>query len=194
MLRYPSLLLMFATTLILGACNHASNKQSGTSDLSQGDSIARTDNNPASRDLQTTALPDSAISENLNIQETGSEFRMVILNEVLFEGNTAKIQEEEKFILEQAATLLNTRGDGKVMITGNSSMAGEPEEALSRERAKAVFDFLKEQPLKADLNLQYQGVGNRYLMYPNDNEDGTPNEKNRRINQRIEIVSRRASR
>lgn len=196
MLRYGFLLLISAGLLSLNACNSGSNQQGDDADsssLTKVDSIAHTQNNPASRDLQTTtdAIADSAISENLNIQETGSEIRMLILNEVLFEGNTANIQPDAEIVLEQAASMLNAKGSGKVMVTGHSGEGADPD--LSRQRAKAVYDFLNKQTLKESLSLQYQGVGDRYPMLPNKNDDGTPNELNMRKNQRVEIVARRAS-
>ena len=181
MQTYRILAPLLAFTIAFSACNNAEKSTKAGQEEAIVDSISM------------VHLPDSAISENLNIQETGTELRMVVLNEVLFEEGTAKIQEEGQHILEQAAILLNTRGDGKVMITGNSGSEGDSEENLnlSKERAKVVFDFLNTQTLKTGLNLQYQGVGNQYPMMEETNADGTPNERNKRINQRVEIVSRR---
>lgn len=196
MLRLGFFSFILASMLCFAACNSGSNQQEDSSALSKVDSIAHTENNPASRDLQSTtdAIPDSAISELLNIQESGGEIRMLILNELLFEENTANIMPDAELALEQAAAMLNSKATGKVMITGHSGVEDDADtQTLSKERAKAVFDFLQAQTLKESLSLQYQGVGNRYPMLANENEDGTPNELNRRKNQRVEIVARMVS-
>src|SRR5690554_2241976 len=153
--------LLALTLLSVVACN---NQQSNQSDASMNDSIAHTDNGPASRDLNTEVQEPNFENSKLTFTETNTQLKLQLPNNDVFEEGTATIKAGEQATLEEAYKTINERGVGKVLITGNSGREGDvaANTKLSTERAIAVVKWMNNKGLKKDISLSSQGAGDRF--------------------------------
>ncbi len=108
----------------------------------------------------------------------------IALEDIRFSPDSAELLESEVVKLEWLATVLENYPDRDVVISGHTALAGTPQgrERLSRERARAVGEFLIERGVRNREELMYRGMGAREPVAPNDTEE------NRRRNRRVEIT------
>jgi outer membrane protein OmpA-like peptidoglycan-associated protein len=183
--------LLALTLLSVVACN---NQQSNQSDASMNDSIAHTDNGPASRDLNTEVQEPNFENSKLTFTETNTQLKLQLPNSDVFEEGTATIKAGEQATLKEAYKTINERGVGKVLITGNSGREGDvtANTKLSTERAIAVVKWMNDKGLKKDVSLSSQGAGDRFPVVSYQLTDGSPNPQANEINDRIEITFRKS--
>lgn len=183
--------LLALTLLSVVACN---NQPTNESDASMNDSIANTDNNPASRDLSTEVQEPNFDNSKLTFAETNTQLKLQLPNSDVFEDGTATIKAGEQATLEEAYKAINERGIGKVLITGNSGREGDvaANTKLSTERAIAVVKWMNNKGLKKDIALSSQGAGDRFPMVSYQLTDGNPNPQANELNDRIEITFRKS--
>ena len=195
---------IFKTTFLavaalgLVACNQ-NNTQDNTEgeevELSMNDSIAYSDNGPQTRDLSTAQGQNLDMEESaLKFTETPTQMKLVLPNADVFEDGSAKFKEGSEATLEETYRMINERGVGKVLITGNTGREGNPDEnyRLSTDRAMAIAKWLKGKEMKKEVSLSAQGGGDRFPMVSYELSNGEPNDQANELNSRTEITFRKS--
>lgn len=190
--------LLALALLSFVACNQNSNKETdGTTNedgVTQNDSIANTDNPPPSRDLSALDDVDTTEETSLKFTETETQMKIILPNSDIFEDGKASFKPSANANLEEAYRVINGRGIGKVLVTGNSGREGDPKQnrQLSTERAMALAKWLKSKEIKKDIVISSQGVGDTYPMVSYELTNGEPNIQANDLNNRIEITFRKS--
>lgn len=106
---------------------------------------------------------------------------------VLFARDSPKINTKARGRLQDVADQLRKSGPGKVTITGYTDDLGSAAHGLtlSRQRAAAVADVLRDDLPEADYPFTTKGRGEADPAVPNTSE------RNRKINRRVVIVYNR---
>lgn len=185
--------LLSLASFCMIACNQNSNDGSADTDASMTDSIAYSDNPPASRDL--SSQPEVDLSQSaLTYTETSSQMKLVLPNADVFEDGSAEFKDGYEATLQETLNVINERGFGKVLISGNTGREGDPatNKSLSAERAIKIAQWLKEKGLKDEVNVTTQGVGSQYPMIAYELKDGSPNPEASELNSRTEITFRKS--
>ena len=110
----------------------------------------------------------------------------IVLNNIFFEFDSYALDEKSKVELGQVITFLNANPEVEIMITGYTDNIGSEQYNLnlSRSRALAVVDFLKESGVDNPGRLLSRGLGSQNPLVPNDSES------HRQMNRRIEFMIR----
>lgn len=189
--------LALASFLVV-ACNQnnsGDNNNADSTDIgpSMNDSIANTDNPPASRDL--ASQPEVDLSQSaLTYTETNSQMKLVLPNADVFEEGSATFKSGYEATLQEAFNVINERGFGKVLVSGNTGREGDAaaNKTLSSERAIAITKWLKDKEPKKEISVTSQGVGSQYPMIAYELKDGSPNTQANELNNRTEITFRKS--
>ena len=123
-------------------------------------------------------------SEESILDITGIEKdRAVRLNNITFEFDSAILKDSSYTELNLLLSFLKSRPTVRIAIHGHTDNAGAiPYNLeLSRDRAKAVYDFLLEKGIAAE-RLSYTGFGESQPVLSNDTDEG------RSENRRVEFV------
>lgn len=106
-----------------------------------------------------------------------------ILDEVLFEKNSARLNEQFTFRLDSLVDILTGNRNFLVTITGHTDNTGNPAHniRLSTDRARSVAEYLIESNVLED-RITYQGLGSSKPVASNETDSG------RRKNRRVEIL------
>lgn len=106
------------------------------------------------------------------------------IGDIFFDFNKATLKPESFYSLDKLAELLKAKSTWVVEIQGHTDSIGTPEfnSKLSRERAQAVVDYLKDKGI-ASKRLQAEGFGALKPVSENASEEGR--RKNRRVAFRI---------
>jgi outer membrane protein OmpA-like peptidoglycan-associated protein len=114
--------------------------------------------------------------ENLN---TGD---VVEIKKLQFEAGTAIIKTASFKILDEVVKTLNNHPFAEIEIVGHTDNTGNESNnrKLSKDRAKAVFDYLKKEGVINPMT--YKGLGPTQPIAPNDTEE------NKAKNRRVEFV------
>jgi outer membrane protein OmpA-like peptidoglycan-associated protein len=106
----------------------------------------------------------------------------IILRNVFFDTDQAKLQKESQIELRKVVELLQHNPGIHIEISGHTDNTGSEShnQDLSKRRAKTVFDYLCEQGIKAS-RMTYKGYGSRQAAGSNETE------KDRAKNRRTEI-------
>src|SRR5690606_18146798 len=115
--------------------------------------IAYSDNPPASRDL--SSQPEVDLSQSaLTYTETSSQMKLVLPNADVFEDGSAEFKDGYEATLQETLNVINERGFGKVLISGNTGREGDPatNKTLSSERAIKITQWLKDKGLKDEVS------------------------------------------
>ncbi|MFO7935885.1 MAG: OmpA family protein [Bacteroidales bacterium] len=104
----------------------------------------------------------------------------VVLDNIYFETGKAVLRPESFDALDQVYRFLENNPGIKLEISGHTDNTGSLRinERLSRERAKAVVDYLTNRGISQDM-LVYEGYADTQPIAPNDTPEGR--EKNRRV-------------
>ncbi len=107
----------------------------------------------------------------------------VVLNNILFELNSAKLDAKARKELQIATTFLKENTGVKIEIGGHTDAVGEASYnlSLSESRAKAVYDYLLNQGVLA-ARLAYKGYGEGVPI------EGTESDDKSALNRRIELI------
>lgn len=116
-------------------------------------------------------IPDEFTSE-------GSS-KPIVLKNVFFGSGSANLKPESQAELDKLVSLLQLYPELHIQINGHTDNVGAAadNQQLSEERAKAVYNFLREKGVDAG-RLQYKGFGESRPLSPNDTEEGR--QENRR--------------
>ncbi len=108
----------------------------------------------------------------------------VVLNNVFFDVNSYELRPESEVELKRMVKWLSEQENVKIQISGHTDNTGNADanNTLSKNRAKAVFDYLVEQGISAD-RLTYKGYGASKPIAENSTEEGR--QKNRRTEYQV---------
>ena len=108
----------------------------------------------------------------------------VVLRNIFFDTNKFDLKPESRSELQELVNFLAYNPSLKIEISGHTDNIGndEPNQTLSENRAKAVYQFLISSKVDAK-RLQFKGYGKSQPIAPNDNDDGRS--KNRRTEFKI---------
>nr|WP_282099693.1 OmpA family protein [Qipengyuania qiaonensis] len=108
----------------------------------------------------------------------------------MFDYDKAEIRDSAKPTLAKLAQLIAADKPSSIAIEGHTDSKGEDayNDRLSRARAQAVYDFLKDVHSVAGDSMEVEGFGEKRPITPNTNEDGSDNEDGRQQNRRVEVI------
>lgn len=108
--------------------------------------------------------------------------RSVVLKNVFFDTDKYELKPESKTELNKLAKLLTSNPAIRIELSGHTDNQGNDQDntTLSKNRAKAVYDYLVKAGITAD-RLTYQGYGETKPIATNDTEEG------RALNRRTEF-------
>ena len=188
--------------LTFAACNQNGNTDTDESrneaGVTQNDSIVHTDNPPPSRDLSTqegqALVPEDSMESSVKYTETPTQMKLVLPNKDIFQDGSADFKPGAQASLQETLKIINDRGIGKVLVSGNSGREGDAAQnrSLSTQRAMAIAKWLKGKELKKEVSVSSQGVGDSYPMISYQLTDGSPNPQANELNDRVEITFRKS--
>ncbi|MGQ0827854.1 MAG: OmpA family protein [Bacteroidota bacterium] len=118
----------------------------------------------------------------LDLPEKLTAGQIIELKNLQFEKGTAKLMKSSYKILDELAKSLNTHPFIEIQINGHTDNQGDESnnKKLSKERAKAVYDYLTTQGIISPM--LYKGLGSLQPKVPNDTDE------NKAKNNRVEVV------
>lgn len=127
---------------------------------------------------------DADLQRTARVDQGPRQTKITLDSTVLFARDSPKINSKARGRLDDVGKQLRTRGPGKLMITGYTDDLGSAAHGLtlSRQRAAAVADVLRDDLPEADYPFTTKGKGEADPAVPNTSE------RNRRINRRVVIV------
>jgi outer membrane protein OmpA-like peptidoglycan-associated protein len=130
------------------------------------------------RDTTVVKLAPWPATDTLTAKE-----RIFVLDEVLFELNSASFNEKFIFRLDSLTQLLASHKSVRAEISGHTDNTGNASYnlMLSNDRAAAVADYLIRNNISRD-RISYVGLGSTRPIADNKTEEG------RRKNRRVEIL------
>ncbi|MBT31070.1 MAG: hypothetical protein CMO01_15545, partial [Thalassobius sp.] len=107
------------------------------------------------------------------------------VQDIYFASGSAKLSVDSRPSLEQILSFLEQNPSVKVELAGHTDNVGSEEtnNQLSKQRAKAVFDWLQQKGISKN-RMRYVGKGSKFPVGDNATESGR--KKNRRTE--LEIV------
>jgi outer membrane protein OmpA-like peptidoglycan-associated protein len=120
-----------------------------------------------------TSAPDTAVAPD----------RLIILDEVLFDINSARLNSGFTFRLDSLIKILVKDATLHVAVSGHTDNVGTEEynRTLSSDRARAVANYLIENRISKS-RIAYSGEGSTRPIMSNDTREG------RKKNRRVEII------
>ena len=124
------------------------------------------------------ASPPTSVNDTLVTKD-----RIFVLDEVLFELNSARFNAKFVFRLDSLTQLLVSHSSVRAEISGHTDNTGSASYnlKLSYDRAAAVADYLIRNDISRD-RISYVGLGSSRPIADNKTEEG------RRKNRRVEIL------
>jgi outer membrane protein OmpA-like peptidoglycan-associated protein len=128
--------------------------------------------------------------QDIQVKETGSEIRIELAADVLFDFDKADILPRAQNALKQAASVINEKAKRTVRIEGHTDAKGADayNQKLSERRAAAVKAWLVGKEHVQKVTFVTRGFGAKNPVAPNANEDGSDNPNGRQKNRRVEII------
>jgi outer membrane protein OmpA-like peptidoglycan-associated protein len=126
------------------------------------------------------------LSSDLGARKTNQGTFIALQGDVLFDLDSAVIRANAKPILNQLAEFIRLMNVNEVIVEGHTDTSGEADYNLnlSRRRANAVSDYLKERGALSNTNVLVRGLGEQQPVATNETPDG------RQRNRRVEITLR----
>jgi outer membrane protein OmpA-like peptidoglycan-associated protein len=133
--------------------------------------------------LKKDTLIAKTITASPPVIEAEKKERIFILDEVLFERNSSRLNEKFTFRLDSLVDMLQVNKKLYVQIGGHTDNTGTElhNVRLSTDRARAVAEYLIESNISVD-RIEYEGYGSAKPIGSNATEAG------RGKNRRVEIV------
>jgi outer membrane protein OmpA-like peptidoglycan-associated protein len=126
------------------------------------------------------------LSSGLGARKTDQGTLIALQGDVLFDIDSAVIRPDAKPTLNQLAELMQLMKVNEVIVEGHTDTTGEADYNLnlSRRRANAVSDYLKERGALRNANVLVRGLGEKQPVAANETTEG------RQRNRRVEITLR----
>lgn len=157
-------------------------------------SVLAATSDPGVRDivLEVRDLDLSVASLDDSIQQTESSKRVTVTlsADVLFEFDSARLAPKAQSRIAEAAATIRRLGPASVRVDGHTDSKGSTiyNIGLSRSRAAAVEQALKQRLGGAAVRLTVSAHGEADPVAPNTNSDGSDNPKGRAKNRRVEVT------
>jgi len=148
-------------------------------DDDDGDGVCNQEDYCAGTPAQSIVLPSGChLSRHAPLELVG----------VFFDFNGANLRPESYEILDRVVALLLQQSDVVAEIGGHTDARGDSQQnlQLSRDRAKAVYDYLVKRGIAA-YRLTYKGYGSSQPVAPNRLADGSDNADGRARNRRVDM-------
>jgi OOP family OmpA-OmpF porin len=115
----------------------------------------------------------------------GDDAVITLASDILFDFNSAKISDEAEAAI--AKTVEKVPDDSEVTVSGYTDSIGDAEanKKLSKKRAQAVADVIKDK--RSDLELNVKGYGEADPVAKNTTKKGDDNPQGRAKNRRVEV-------
>jgi outer membrane protein OmpA-like peptidoglycan-associated protein len=126
------------------------------------------------------------LRSGLGARQTNQGTLVALQGDVLFDIDSAVIRSDARPILAQLAELVRLMDVDEVIIAGYTDATGNADYnlQLSRQRANAVSDYLRERGALSNVNVLVQGLGEKQPVATNETAEG------RQQNRRVEITLR----
>ena len=140
-------------------------------------------------DLDDIASELAGTAPGLTARVSGTELRLNIPDQVLFDFDKSTLRPEAQSTLQAVAAAARRAGDLPVRVEGHTDAKGAEayNQRLSEARALAVEAWLQGAGLP-DARVSARGFGPRNPVAPNTTPDGRDNPEGRQKNRRVEIV------
>ncbi|WP_198023314.1 OmpA family protein [Virgibacillus sp. SK37] len=129
--------------------------------------------------------PDFDPAEDVGLTVDEEEIKMQMPDHLLFDFDKSELKEEAKKTLDKVIQDLQELEEGtNIQINGHTDNVGDADynQELSKERADAVWIYLKKNGKLDGLRVEKQGYGDTQPIASNKDEDG------QKKNRRVEIV------
>jgi len=138
--------------------------------------------------VYTVADTDRILVE-LGAVETADRIQLNLAGDLLFPFDSAEIQRAVAKKLAQVAHVIRTRSVGRIYILGHTDSVGSAAYnlKLSRERVRAVQDWLARREGIPAAIMVADGVGSKHPVAHNTRPDGSDDPEGRARNRRVEI-------
>ena len=152
----------------------------------------------AAQDLQKPKILDLVFRvesvggqvQDLKVKETGTEVRIDLAADVLFDFDKADIKAAASDTLKQVARVIREKAHGSVRIEGYTDAKGADayNQGLSERRAESVKKWLVEKGGLKDIRFLTSGYGAKRPIAPNTKPDGSDDPEGRQKNRRVVII------
>jgi len=136
--------------------------------------------------------PQTKLEDTLHTEKTDRGLRIRVPADALF-GTERDTLDAADPSLSKALELIRAMQPREIIVLGHTDASKTPaaDLALSKERARAVSNWLKAHGVDDQRDLIARGYGGSRPIAPNENADGSDNPTGRTQNRRIEILLRR---
>ncbi|MGB8953047.1 MAG: OmpA family protein [Candidatus Aminicenantales bacterium] len=143
-----------------------------------------------SRDIRTSRIELMKSLKDLGARETGTEVRIDLPGDILFDFDKWDVREDAVEILKKIASVIKAYKSPKVTIAGYTDSKGDDDynQKLSEKRAESVKSWLVKNGGVDAKALVTFGYGETKPVALNVNPDGSDNPEGRQKNRRVEIV------
>jgi outer membrane protein OmpA-like peptidoglycan-associated protein len=141
-------------------------------------------------ELQQKELALEKARQEFQAQQSSRSLSMNLSGDLLFDYDKAVLKPEAEQALKKVAIVLAQFPESHVTVEGYTDSKGTQARniQLSRERAKAVEEWLVKNGGAPAPNISVKGFGEQYPVAPNTNENGSDNPVGRALNRRVSIV------
>lgn len=138
----------------------------------------------------STTSSVEAIKSELGATETSRGTVISLPGDVLFDFDKAAVREDARPVLDKLAQLLVAESVRTVTIEGHTDSKGDDAYnlKLSKRRAQAVRDYLKDVRSIAAERMTVKGVGEARPVGQNMTPDGKDNPSGQQKNRRVEVI------
>lgn len=130
------------------------------------------------------------LQTELGARQTDAGTVIALSGDILFDFDSRAIRPDAQPILDQLAELIGLMDPTVITVEGHTDALGHPDYnmALSRDRARAVLDYLSDRGVVGDASVVERGAGETEPVAPNTNSDGSDNPEGRQLNRRVEVT------
>lgn len=131
--------------------------------------------------LDLTLISDSLEEDQTGRSESSDEVSIILSSDVLFETNSANLNDEAQEILAQVAQEIDDASSSMVSVDGHADNTGDDSIniPLSKERAESVESALADLTTREGIIFEVEGHGSADPIADNENEEGR--QRNRRV-------------
>lgn len=131
--------------------------------------------------LDLTLISDSLEDDGTGRTESSEEVSILLSSDVLFDTNSAELNDEALEILEQVAQEIDDASSSTISIDGHADNSGDDSinVPLSKDRAESVESSLSDLVTRNGVSFEVEGHGSADPIADNETDEGR--ERNRRV-------------
>ena len=148
------------------------------------DSLDKCPGTPPNTQVDANGCPPPAVVEEVVEKVVVVEDEVIVVRDVLFEFDSAKLTATDKTKLDTIATRLKSEApDARLTVSGHTDSVGSDayNQKLSERRAQSVADYLVANGVSPNNVVDVVGAGESMPIADNKTDDG------RQLNRRVEI-------